>query len=71
MGFLNRRAKTMKKQRKKEQTNPSNATREDGLKTITQTNAHTAEDRIRQRAHEIHQTRGGAPAMISASDPKR
>ncbi len=53
----------MKNQRKNKQIDPNNAGREDGLKTITQTNVPSAEDRIRQRAYEIHQAHGGAPGQ--------
>jgi hypothetical protein len=53
----------MKKQRNNKPSDTNRATRGDGLKTITRTNAPTAEDRIRRRAYEIHQARGGAPGQ--------
>jgi hypothetical protein len=56
-----RRGNNMKKQRNKKQTDTNNATRADGLEKDTQTNAPIPEDRIRQRAYEVSQTRGGAP----------
>jgi hypothetical protein len=51
----------MRRQRNKKQTDTCNATRTEGPKEAPRTNAPIAEDRIRQRAYEIHQARGGAP----------
>jgi len=51
----------MKKQSNKKQADTNNAPREDGIKKITHTNGPTLEDRIRLRAREIYQARGGAP----------
>jgi hypothetical protein len=53
----------MKRKRNNKQTDTNNATREAGLKTIIQANAPITEDRIRQRAYEIHQARGAAPGQ--------
>jgi hypothetical protein len=53
----------MKIQRNKKPTDPNQPIRADGLETDAQRNASSLEDRIRQRAHEIHQARGAAPAQ--------
>jgi hypothetical protein len=53
----------MKQKKNNKQTDTNNATREDGVKTIAKANASTPQDRIRQRAYEIHQARGGAPGQ--------
>lgn len=53
----------MKKQKNKKRPDTNHPTGEEGLKTTARTNAPTAEDRIRQRAYEIHQARGGAPGQ--------
>lgn len=53
----------MKQKQNNRQTDTNNPTREDGVKTIAQANAATPQDRIRQRAYEIHQARGGAPGQ--------
>jgi hypothetical protein len=49
----------MSKNRKR-QADPGNKAPEKG-KTIPQTGAPVSEDRIRQRAFEIHQAHGGTP----------
>jgi hypothetical protein len=51
----------MKKQRNKKQAATNNATRVGGLEKDTQTNVPSPKDRIRQRAYQISQARGGAP----------
>ena len=51
----------MRKHENKGQTDTKNATRVDGLETEPQTNTLALEDRIRKRAYELHQVRGGAP----------
>jgi len=51
----------MRKQRNKKQTDASNATRKEELEKAPSTNAPIPEDRIRQRAFEVSQARGGAP----------
>lgn len=53
----------MKKQKTKTQTDVTNTTRLESLETGAQTNGPTLEDRIRKRAHEIHQARGGTPGQ--------
>jgi len=52
----------MKKQ-KKNQAAPRNRTAEAGPKKTGQTNVQIDEERIRQRAYELHQARGGAPGQ--------
>jgi hypothetical protein len=48
------------KNRETRKTDANNATREEGPEKVPSTNAPIPEDRIRQRAYEIHQARGGA-----------
>lgn len=52
----------MKKQ-KKNQAAPRNQTVEASRKQTGQTNVQIDEERIRQRAYELHQARGGAPGQ--------
>jgi hypothetical protein len=53
----------MKPKKNNKPRNSNQATHEAAVKTTTQGNASAIEERIRQRAYEIHLARGGAPGQ--------
>ena len=53
----------MKPKKNNKPRDSNQATREAAVKTTTQANASAIEERVRQRAYEIHLARGGTPGQ--------
>ena len=58
-----KQGKSMKPKKNNRPSDSDQATREAAVKTTTQANASAIDERIRQRAYEIHLARGGTPGQ--------